>query len=494
MDDVTLLQGNAIDRLRELETGSVHVCVTSPPYYGLRKYTDGDGQEIGLEDTPEAYVARLVEPFAEVKRVLRDDGTLWAVLGDSFSQGGGKQVLQTKNASHGLEGTRMRTPWIPSKQLLGIPWRVAFALQADGWYLRHAIPWIKANSLPESVNGVRWERHKVKVQSISPPPTTGKWSDIDARKSKGLAPSARDGVEWQPPRVEWADCPGCPKCSPNDGYILRRGAWRPTTAHEYIFMLAKTDKYFADAEAVRMRQNGDGRKRGCVVSERKALLTGHPAHYGVQDTGSRNRRTTDWFNESLDLAITQTEAWLEHARAVRDGKGLLLDEDGDPLAMLVNPRPFSARSLGIMDVDHFAAFPPQLVEPCILASTSEAGVCAKCGAQWARVIERDHPGPSGATKRTKDLDLMRVNHPPEPGEPGAFSSTVTLGFRPSCSCDCPDTVPAVVLDPFVGTGTTGAVAVKHGRRFIGIDINNDYLRIAEARIAQAQPLQEELSL
>jgi DNA modification methylase len=108
-----------------------------------------DGQ-IGLEEAPEAYVARLVDVFREVRRVLADDGTLWLNLGDSYGAGGGKQVLQTKNASHGLDGMRGAQA-VPAKQLAGIPWRVAFALQADGWWLRSDIIWAKGNPMPESV-------------------------------------------------------------------------------------------------------------------------------------------------------------------------------------------------------------------------------------------------------------------------------------------------------------------------------------------------------
>ena len=144
-----ILQGDALDRLREMDAESVQCCVTSPPYWGLRDY-GVDGQ-LGLEKTPEEYVAKMVAVFAEVRRVLRDDGTLWLNIGDSYAQGGGKQVVQTKNASHGLDGTRQATPGFAPKQLIGIPWRLAFGLQADGWYLRQDIIWAKPNPMPESV-------------------------------------------------------------------------------------------------------------------------------------------------------------------------------------------------------------------------------------------------------------------------------------------------------------------------------------------------------
>ncbi|MDD2296755.1 MAG: site-specific DNA-methyltransferase, partial [Sphaerochaetaceae bacterium] len=137
---------------KNLEPESVHCCVTSPPYYGLRDY--GVNGQIGLEDTPEAYVAKLVDVFQEVKRVLRDDGTLWLNLGDSY--GTGTKAERTAG-SRGLgDSTQEAQDAVPriggmAKQLLGIPWRVAFALQADGWYLRQDIIWAKPNPMPESV-------------------------------------------------------------------------------------------------------------------------------------------------------------------------------------------------------------------------------------------------------------------------------------------------------------------------------------------------------
>jgi DNA modification methylase len=201
-----ILVGDVREKLRELPDGIVQTCITSPPYWGLRDYgtakweggsdpscrhiadanktktfgnpafnegrpsreaTKSDGyyfksvcgkcgarridSQLGLEPTPEEYVANMVGVFREVRRVLRDDATLWLNLGDSYGAGGGTQVLQTKNASHGLAGYRQQTPGIKPKDLVGIPWRVAFALQSDGWYLRQDIIWAKPNPMPESV-------------------------------------------------------------------------------------------------------------------------------------------------------------------------------------------------------------------------------------------------------------------------------------------------------------------------------------------------------
>lgn len=140
--------GDCLESMRGMADQSVHCCVTSPPYFGLRDY-GMDGQ-LGLEQTPAEFVAALVGVFREVKRVLRDDGTLWLNLGDSYSSGGRKyRDSDKKLAARGM-GVRPDDGAKP-KDLLGIPWRVAIALQDDGWYLRQDIIWHKPNSMPESV-------------------------------------------------------------------------------------------------------------------------------------------------------------------------------------------------------------------------------------------------------------------------------------------------------------------------------------------------------
>jgi DNA modification methylase len=148
---MTLHCGDCIDVMRGMDAGAFNCCVTSPPYYGLRDY--GHDGQIGLEKTPDEYVARLVDVFREVRRVLRDDGTLWLNLGDSY---GGSSNSGGKNCNDGgpavrIVGLKSKASGMHPKNLLGIPWRVAFALQADGWYLRQDIIWHKPNPMPESV-------------------------------------------------------------------------------------------------------------------------------------------------------------------------------------------------------------------------------------------------------------------------------------------------------------------------------------------------------
>ena len=150
----SVMVGDCLTSLATLPDRSVNCCITSPPYYRLRDY-GVDGQ-IGLEDSPDAYVERLVEVFREVRRTLTDDGTLWLNIGDSYAAAGGAQVQgtkQTKGSQVGAWNGKTRVPpnGIKAKDLIGIPWLLAFALRADGWYLRQDIIWHKPNPMPESV-------------------------------------------------------------------------------------------------------------------------------------------------------------------------------------------------------------------------------------------------------------------------------------------------------------------------------------------------------
>src|SRR5512145_3032195 len=149
-----ILRGDCRETLRTLDDGIARCCVTSPPYWRLRDY--GHEKQIGLEETPEAYVAELVRVFSEVRRILTDDGTLWLNLGDSYAGPmGGGQGKNGRCAGRAAGAARMRVrttaPGFKPKDLVGIPWRVAFALQASGWWLRSDVIWSKPNPMPESV-------------------------------------------------------------------------------------------------------------------------------------------------------------------------------------------------------------------------------------------------------------------------------------------------------------------------------------------------------
>lgn len=157
-----ILQGDCLEVLKTLPDESVHCCVTSPPYWGLRDY-GVDGQ-LGLEETPEQYVQNMVEVFREVRRVLRRDGTLWLNLGDSYVGTGNKGEYKDPKYTDGRNGQSVainnKVVGLKPKNLVGIPWRVAFALQADGWYLRSDIIWHKPNPMPESVRDRPTKSHE----------------------------------------------------------------------------------------------------------------------------------------------------------------------------------------------------------------------------------------------------------------------------------------------------------------------------------------------
>jgi DNA modification methylase len=252
---LTVLRGDALAKLHELPDESVQCCVTSPPYWGLRDY--GVSGQIGLEETPEAYAVKLVEVFREVRRVLRKDGTLWLNLGDSYAS---KKAFESFRGSATATLNReyqgriaYRGNGIKAKDLIGIPWRVAFALQADGWYLRSDIIWHKPNPMPESVTD------------------------------------------------------------------------RPTKAHEYIFLLSKSGRYFYDAEAIEEASQCD-RMRG-------------PALHG-------------------DLVSTNGNDGLCRR----------------PLAETRNKRSVWTVPTAPYAEAHFATYPPNLIKPCILAGSQPGDV------------------------------------------------------------------------------------------------------------------------
>lgn len=384
---------NADARQIPLAAGAVHCVVTSPPYWGLRDY--GTVGQLGLEPTPEEYVANMMAVFREVWRVLRDDGTLWLNLGDSYATNGGAGY-QGKNGQradrrftqeslrHRLNRETRNRPGeiLKPKDLVGIPWRVAFALQADGWYLRSDVIWSKPNPMPESVTD------------------------------------------------------------------------RPTKAHEYLFLLAKSNRYFYDAEAIKDPATYAGK----VVSlGDKSLSRGQAAGAGIDPSGN-------------GTASSVTVAPGRNRRSVWE--------------IATQPYPEA----------HFATFPEALVEPCVLAGTSERGVCSQCGAPWERVTERQVPerGPEYNGKHAASADdaagrriLGAVAAGRAAGLPhdNPIATTRTTGWQPTCACAALTTHP-LVLDPFAGSGTVGLVCHRLGRRFVGTDLKPDYCRMAYARTAQ----------
>lgn len=323
-----IINGDALDVLRTLPTASVQTCVTSPPYYQLRDY--GMVGQIGLEATLEEYIEKITAVFREVRRMLCDDGTCWVNLGDTYAvsgRGGKSEKQDTNKGSLTVGALRVGG----HKQLLGVPWRIAFALQADGWILRQDIIWHKTNPMPESVTD------------------------------------------------------------------------RCTKAHEYIFLLTKSTRYYYDADAIREPYTSEIRESGLARARR----------LGYNGVGSYQ----DWYNKERKQAVVpyQTDG----------GSGLVKSERFNAYVPLQLPHPIGRNkrsvwtiaskpvNIGNPDVPHFATFPPDLIRPCIMAGA-----------------------PVGHT----------------------------------------------VLDPFFGSGTTGMVAKRLHRRYIGIELNPDYIELAKQRL------------
>jgi DNA modification methylase len=369
-----ILTGDCRDLLQHLPAKSVHTVVTSPPFFGLRDY-NAAGQ-IGLEPTPDEFVQALVEVFRSVRRVLRDDGTVWLNLGDSYSTSpkgnpgalsagltnGGRNTAQANAHRGGVDTSKL--PGVKPKDLLGIPWLVAFALRADGWYLRADIIWHKPNPMPESVTD------------------------------------------------------------------------RPTRAHEFIFLLTKSSRYFYDADAIRENDGGRPSGNGFVREHRVTYQNADGSPRGVEDEwtpGGRNKR----------------DVWT------------------------VSTKPYAGA--------HFATFPPDLIEPCVLAGCPERA-CGVCGASWERMVERTDAGPQRQNYAAAEAGAVG-RHRGLPERAGGFYNAAprTLGFEPSCDCNA-DPAPGVVLDPFAGAGTTGLVAIRNRRAFIGLELNPEYAQLARDRI------------
>jgi DNA modification methylase len=323
----------------------VQMCVTSPPYFGLRDY--GHAGQIGLEPTPEAYIAAMVEVFRCVRDVLTDDGTLWLNIGDSYNAYNGNRGRSTSFQQATEEampklpkGAGLTVPYLKNKDLIGIPWMLAFALRADGWYLRQDIIWHKPNPMPESV---------------------------------------RD---------------------------------RCTKAHEYIFLLSKSERYYFDSEAMKEPAVGGLAGNTKPTKAGRAYEAGAAEHRtaaGLHKWADRQRSRRDSFkrDDSKRAEVIPGQTVGTH-RPDRPESDYDIEKRNRRSVWTVATTPYSGA--------HFATFPPALIEPCILA-----------------------------------------------------------GSRPE----------DVVLDCFMGSGTTGQVAQALGRRWLGCELNPAYAPLQHERTAQA---------
>ena len=394
-----IIVADVLPGLASLPDGSVHCAVTSPPYWNLRDY--GVAGQIGLEKTPQEYIARMVAVFREVRRVLRDDGTLWLNIGDSYASGkgtcynpggGGKSYIQDKERFPLDRGNlcTLASCGLKPKDLVGIPWMLAFALRADGWYLLQDIIWHKPDAMPESVTD------------------------------------------------------------------------RCTKAHEYVFLLTKKRRYFWDQEAVKEPGEEPERQRCDRIGGANGSSVRHGQQGMIGGSATRNLRSV----------------WTIATQGFRQA--------------------------------HFATFPPKLVEPCIKAGTSEKGCCPTCGAPWVRMTERKRratrqgedtkiktPGRNSRVFQDRDPSHPDERKPRDDYRPASevgnrdlqrhVTEILTIGWRASCTCGG-EPVPCTVLDPFLGSGTTGLVAQRLGRSWIGIELKPEYADMARARINREFPL------
>lgn len=452
-----LLIGDWIEVLKTLPDNTYHCCITSPPYWMQRNY--GVKNQLGMEKTPELHIEKLVTGFREVKRVLRDDGVFWLNYGDKYSGAGGEskfpqndlnnKILKGCASTHGMN--------IDNGNLLGLAWRLALALQADGWILRSDVIWAKGTSfcdeyagscMPESVSGTRWERHKIKIKAKNP----REKRDMNLQEVAGHFLTHRaDGskIESRGENAVWKDCPGCPKCEKNNGYVLRKGSWRCTRGHEYVFQFSKNTGYYSDMEAIKQEYKYDGRQDTALKPTDKY--------------GNRN------YGQSPNSCHSEgAERWPGNGKNLRD-------------VWLINPH-------GYADA-HYATFPPSLVEPMIKASTSEKGVCPKCGSQWARVLKMN----DNYVKFTKAGGALDLKDKPDgisrrqrKGHPSILPDKYsTIDWKATCTCGIEETIPALVLDCFMGSGTVALMAEQLKRNYTGIDISEKYIKEhAELRIKE----------
>ena len=472
-----LYQGDA-RFLDALADESIDCVVTSPPYWNLRVYKGDQGGWLGNEPTPEAFLGSIVAVFKEVRRVLRPWGTCWIVIGDSMTGAG---VHAAHHANPGLSkaptrGADLATPipdGISPQQPVGIPWKLLEALRADGWHVKPEIILQKAAGLPESVNGWRWEQHRVKVKAA------------EDRRRDGLGPKPNGDI-GEANEAKYELCPGCSQCSPNDGLVLRKGQWRPTKAHEWLLMLPKGPGYYGDREAVRQ-----------PLAESSVARISQPTfdrqHGGEHDYG----RTGVNPNRSARKTLENFRKSGNKRRKVggQDGMDRANNHLGFGIPWDGNEQPGGTNLRSVWSIGnyasgfaHYATFHPRVPELCIKASTSEAGNCPSCGVPWARVVSPAHVADRPGRAQGRDGDNLDEAHGPDGRSGDRWNLAVkTLGFRPTCRCPEHEPVPAVVLDPFAGTGTTLAVAQHLGRRSIGVEISAEYLAMAQKRL-EAVPL------
>lgn len=493
MSNYRLLCGDVLEQLATLPSASVHCVVTSPPYWRLRQYGD-DPSEIGREDTVQAYVARLVEVFRQVRRVLRPDGTCWINIADSYAN---DKRGPNSSRSMKLQGSHIRfdeaqpgdvRPWRASglkrKDRCAVPERLILALWEDGWYYRDEVIWHKLSTMPFS------------------------------------------------------------------------GADRTTSAHEKVYMLTRSERYFYDHVAIKTPLTPSSLER--LDQDVDQQMGSRRAHDGAKHNGAmkavrfggakyrdgHTKSGNEWdpqrhAGQALNIGSRKSRDPRSVSRNVERDRGHA-DAGGQPYVGATKRSVWSVATAGYRDA-HFATFPPSLVEPMILAGTSERGCCPQCGAPWRRVlrkgeVNRSWQRASGGDcngeyhgRAQKDYESADAQDASEVKARilAGMRNLETAGWYPNCSCLGLPSLPAleaddgddgndgndgdeemnldssfdrwltaardypidpcVVLDPFAGTSTTGEVALRHCRNYIGIELYEKNVALARKRLANLQP-------
>lgn len=415
-----IIQGNVFDVLPTIEPGSIDAVCTSPPYFQLRSYLPKNHPlkhlELGSEKSPAEFIANLVRVFDLVRECMADHACAFINIGDT----------------------------ICSLDLCLIPQRLAISLQDAGWIVRSVIVWEKPSAMPQSLSGWSWRRCRVKERSQANPAKAGLYA---AGSGNHMARPGSGGVTGKMPiefQTQWSDCPGCKNCRDSNGYVLRRGSWRPTSSYEPILMLAKSKNYFADGEPVKT-----------------------PA---AAATISR-----DLYSRVLDDPDEQFAVQHDHETVCDSGANLR-----DVWRIAAEP----------LKESHYASFPTELCRRILQCSTSARGYCPTCGKPWVRVIERVfhdyHDNEKIKTAHATGETPHRVYSLNGKDYQHAFGDTI--GWRQSCSCAPAEPRPAKVLDPFAGSGRTGIAAIRLGLDFTGIELNPSYVEMSERILRDESPL------
>ncbi|MFA4928256.1 MAG: site-specific DNA-methyltransferase [Patulibacter sp.] len=465
---ITVINSTVLAALRKLPDKSVQFIMTSPPYLWLRNYKI-KGQ-IGLEKTPKEFIEILVEVFRECWRVLRDDGTFWLNMGDSYAGSGkgpsGHTGLGCQEDRQGFHDENVHVPkgW-KAGDLMGIPWLLAFALRDAGWYLRTDIVWHKPNPMPESNKTRPTRAHEFlflfaksgKVQFWTHPTFEG--------TRKKPAPdyyfvNNQTSEEGEPPE-NWKNLTYVDEETGKKSKLWsRRNRWIGW-------------KYFYDAEAIREPASSSYAK-------------------DKRPEGILRQRCND--NTKYDREESQFRKVRSLHKQEEIGKATYADlnKSGRGHTPTANKRDVWKIPTTQRKEKHFASFPDRLVEEAIKAGSSEAGCCPRCGAPYFRRVHRIastmnirvRDGKKGIISDKSGLGVQYEASEGEIADYGPEEAGIceTLGWAPTCDCNAGDPIPCTVMDPFCGRGTVLIVGRRMSRSGIGIDLNPDYCQMVKKNL------------